>query len=72
MAASEAVEKGWKLWNGSLPEDCVAEQKEPWRCYFGHRLYNTLKCMQNITIKIILKLTNYFFSTPLCFPMAIR
>jgi hypothetical protein len=32
------------LWEGDLPEDCVAEQKEPWRCYFGHRLYNTLKC----------------------------
>ncbi|CAO1358756.1 unnamed protein product [Diamesa serratosioi] len=43
VAASEAVRQGWKLWNGSLPEACVAEQKEPWRCYFGHRLYNTLK-----------------------------
>lgn len=62
MAASEAVEKGWKLWNGSLPDDCVAEQKEPWRCYFGHRLYNTLKCMHNLILKINLKLTttNHF------------
>ena len=46
VAASEAVRQGWKLWNGALPEACVAEQKEPWRCYFGHRLYNTLKCKQ--------------------------
>ncbi|KAG5676925.1 hypothetical protein PVAND_006722 [Polypedilum vanderplanki] len=43
IAGAEAVRQGWKLWNGVLPEDCVAEQKEPWRCYFGHRLYNTLK-----------------------------
>lgn len=44
VAASEVVRQGWKLWNGVLPEACAAEQKEPWRCYFGHRLYNTLKC----------------------------
>lgn len=45
VAASEAVRQGWKLWDGALPEACVAEHvKEPWRCYFGHRLYNTLKC----------------------------
>ncbi|EDS28214.1 notum [Culex quinquefasciatus] len=44
VAASEAVRQGWKLWDGALPEACVAEHvKEPWRCYFGHRLYNTLK-----------------------------
>lgn len=45
VAASEVVRQGWKLWNGVLPDACAAEQKEPWRCYFGHRLYNTLKCM---------------------------
>ncbi|XP_055610395.1 palmitoleoyl-protein carboxylesterase NOTUM [Uranotaenia lowii] len=44
VAASEAVRQGWKMWNGALPESCVAEHpKEPWRCYFGHRLYNTLR-----------------------------
>ncbi|XP_052873832.1 palmitoleoyl-protein carboxylesterase NOTUM [Anopheles cruzii] len=44
VAASEAVRQGWKLWDGALPQACVAEHpKEPWRCYFGHRLYNTLK-----------------------------
>jgi O-palmitoleoyl-L-serine hydrolase len=44
IAASEVVRQGWKLWNGVIPESCALEQKEPWRCYFGHRLYNTLKC----------------------------
>lgn len=44
VAAAEVVRQGWKLWNGILPEACASEQKEPWRCYFGHRLYNTLKC----------------------------
>ncbi|XP_050074024.1 palmitoleoyl-protein carboxylesterase NOTUM [Anopheles maculipalpis] len=44
VAASEAVRQGWKMWDGALPQACVAEHtKEPWRCYFGHRLYNTLK-----------------------------
>ncbi|XP_041772452.1 palmitoleoyl-protein carboxylesterase NOTUM [Anopheles merus] len=44
VAASEAVRQGWRMWDGALPEACVAEHsKEPWRCYFGHRLYNTLK-----------------------------
>lgn len=56
VAASEAVRQGWKLWDGALPEACVAEHKnEPWRCYFGHRLYNTLKC------KLIIN-TNYWCS----------
>ncbi|XP_058835656.1 palmitoleoyl-protein carboxylesterase NOTUM [Topomyia yanbarensis] len=44
VAASEAVRQGWRMWDGALPQACVAEHpKEPWRCYFGHRLYNTLK-----------------------------
>lgn len=44
IAASESVKQGWKLWNGALPPSCVAEHPdEPWRCYFGHQLYNTLK-----------------------------
>lgn len=52
VAASEAVRQGWKLWNGSLPEACVAEHpKEPWRCYFGHRLYKTLKGIYCETIR---------------------
>ncbi|XP_058463036.1 palmitoleoyl-protein carboxylesterase NOTUM [Malaya genurostris] len=44
LTASEAVRQGWRMWNGALPPACVTEHsKEPWRCYFGHRLYNTLK-----------------------------
>ncbi|BFF97274.1 palmitoleoyl-protein carboxylesterase NOTUM [Drosophila madeirensis] len=44
VASSESVRQGWKLWQGLLPEDCTkAHPTEPWRCYFGYRLYPTLK-----------------------------
>ncbi|XP_075162229.1 palmitoleoyl-protein carboxylesterase notum isoform X2 [Haematobia irritans] len=44
VASSEAVRQGWSLWKGMLPDACVEEYKdEPWRCYFGYRLYPTLK-----------------------------
>ncbi|XP_055376229.1 palmitoleoyl-protein carboxylesterase NOTUM [Condylostylus longicornis] len=44
VAASEGVRQGWKMWGGSLPEECVKHHlNEPWRCYFGYRLYPTLK-----------------------------
>ncbi|KAH8360819.1 hypothetical protein KR084_004349 [Drosophila pseudotakahashii] len=44
VASSEAVRQGWKLWQGLLPEECTkAHPTEPWRCYFGYRLYPTLK-----------------------------
>ncbi|XP_073843663.1 palmitoleoyl-protein carboxylesterase notum [Musca autumnalis] len=44
VASSEAVRQGWSLWKGLLPEACVEQYKsEPWRCYFGYRLYPTLK-----------------------------
>ncbi|CAD7003911.1 unnamed protein product [Ceratitis capitata] len=43
VGSSEAVRQGWKLWQGSLPEACTQQyQAEPWRCYFGYRLYPTL------------------------------
>jgi O-palmitoleoyl-L-serine hydrolase len=51
VAASEVTRQGWKLWSGVLPEACALEQKEPWRCYFGHRLYNTLKCKHSNDIQ---------------------
>jgi O-palmitoleoyl-L-serine hydrolase len=46
ISASETVKKGLKIWDPELPAACVADhhQAEPWRCFFGHRLYNTLKC----------------------------
>ncbi|EDV96089.1 palmitoleoyl-protein carboxylesterase NOTUM [Drosophila grimshawi] len=44
VASSEAVRQGWRLWQGLLPEDCTkVHPAEPWRCYFGYRLYPTLK-----------------------------
>ncbi|XP_067647325.1 palmitoleoyl-protein carboxylesterase NOTUM [Eurosta solidaginis] len=44
VGSVESVRQGWKLWQGSLPEACIKQyQAEPWRCYFGYRLYPTLK-----------------------------
>lgn len=46
VAAVDVVKQGWKLWGGALPEACTAKHPtEPWRCYFGHRIYPTLNCM---------------------------
>lgn len=45
MTTVDVVKQGWKFWSGALPEACVARHSsEPWRCYFGHRIYPTLKC----------------------------
>lgn len=44
--AVEAVTKGMDLWQGQVPDRCrSAYASEPWRCYFGYRLYPTLQSM---------------------------
>ncbi|XP_055686728.1 palmitoleoyl-protein carboxylesterase NOTUM [Lutzomyia longipalpis] len=44
IASTDVVKQGWNLWNGAVPEACRKKHsREPWRCYFGHRLYPTLK-----------------------------
>lgn len=53
ISAAEVVKHGWKMWGGSLPEACTnAHPTEPWRCYFGHRLYPTLKCKSSLSAKL--------------------
>ena len=33
-----------RLWNGKVPESCrVQHPDEPWKCFFGYRIYRTLK-----------------------------
>lgn len=45
IAAADVVKLGYKMWGGDLPHACTAKHpNEPWRCYFGHRLYPTLTC----------------------------
>ena len=45
VGSTEAVRKGYKLWQGVLPTACAEQHvQEPWRCYFGYRLYPSLKC----------------------------
>ncbi|KAJ8910753.1 hypothetical protein NQ315_017210 [Exocentrus adspersus] len=42
--AVEAIRKGMEMWQGKVPRRCREEYlREPWRCYFGYRLYPTLK-----------------------------
>lgn len=44
ISGSDVVKKGHVMWESSLPEACVAlHQSEPWRCFFGYRIYPTLK-----------------------------
>ncbi|CAG9825104.1 unnamed protein product [Phaedon cochleariae] len=41
--AVEAIRKGMELWRGKVPRRCREEYlNEPWRCYFGYRLYPSL------------------------------
>ncbi|RWS16397.1 protein notum-like protein [Dinothrombium tinctorium] len=43
-APVEMVKQGIKLWNGQVPSACKARyDAEPWRCYFGYRVYQTLR-----------------------------
>lgn len=60
VASTEAVKQGWKMWEGALPDSCFKQfPSEPWRCYFGYRLYPTLKGKINI---ILLKLHTYYIT----------
>ncbi|XP_046491121.1 palmitoleoyl-protein carboxylesterase NOTUM [Neodiprion pinetum] len=41
--ATNVVRKGMELWKAKMPRNCVLKYPhEPWRCYFGYRLYPTL------------------------------
>lgn len=40
----EGIKLGYKYWNGLVPTNCHNQYtSEPWRCYFGYRIYPTLK-----------------------------
>ncbi|XP_074030873.1 palmitoleoyl-protein carboxylesterase notum isoform X2 [Leptinotarsa decemlineata] len=42
--AVDGIRKGMDFWRGKVPRRCREEyMSEPWRCYFGYRLYPTLK-----------------------------
>lgn len=42
--AVDAIRKGMEHWQGKVPRRCRQKYlNEPWRCYFGYRLYPTLK-----------------------------
>ncbi|XP_046398101.1 palmitoleoyl-protein carboxylesterase NOTUM [Ischnura elegans] len=41
---AQAVRKGVELWRGLVPERCRQDYpEEAWRCYFGYRVYPTLR-----------------------------
>ncbi|KAK5650413.1 hypothetical protein RI129_001442 [Pyrocoelia pectoralis] len=42
--AVDAIRKGMQLWHAKVPKRCrKLYESEPWNCYFGYRLYPTLK-----------------------------
>lgn len=44
LSASDAVRQGMALWRARMPTACAAHYRaEPWRCYFGYRLYPTIR-----------------------------
>lgn len=48
LPAVDVIKKGYSLWQGSLPKRCVDRyREEPWRCYFGYRIYPTLRGILN-------------------------
>ncbi|XP_076466178.1 palmitoleoyl-protein carboxylesterase NOTUM-like [Babylonia areolata] len=64
-----SIQRGIKLWEPRLPRDCSAQySSEIWRCYFGHRLYPTLKTevyiVQNLYDAAQIKVDNVFDETP--------
>ncbi|BET00789.1 Pectinacetylesterase [Nesidiocoris tenuis] len=43
LASVEAIKKGMVLWEGQVPSACRSVYHgEPWRCFFGYRLYPTV------------------------------
>ncbi|XP_054272506.1 palmitoleoyl-protein carboxylesterase NOTUM [Macrosteles quadrilineatus] len=43
LAPVDALKRGILLWDGQVPRKCQEYYgQEPWRCYFGYRLYHTL------------------------------
>ncbi|KAK7471568.1 hypothetical protein BaRGS_00035796, partial [Batillaria attramentaria] len=60
-----SVQRGIQMWEPRLPEMCQAQYaSEPWRCYFGHRLYPTLQTpvyiVQNLYDAAQIKVDNVF------------
>ncbi|KAK3089800.1 hypothetical protein FSP39_006629 [Pinctada imbricata] len=37
----DGIKLGYRLWNGRVPDRC--KESNPWLCYFGYRMYPTLK-----------------------------
>ncbi|KAL1416344.1 hypothetical protein MTO96_028067 [Rhipicephalus appendiculatus] len=44
-APVETIKRGIRIWNGQVPDRCkpLYPDYEQWRCYFGYRIYPTLK-----------------------------
>lgn len=77
ITTSEVVRQGWKLWDGVVPEACRKRHlAEPWRCYFGHRVYPTLRCkfswLNGLFDWSLTKHCYYFCSSTLHLPVAVR
>lgn len=78
-----SLRKGMNLWNARLPESCQdSHPDEPWSCFFGYRIYPTLKGMFSLALIDLYKncfiyssWNNWvyfiYFSVSLCLSMVI-
>lgn len=49
LAPVDALKLGILMWDGQIPSKCrEVYSHEPWRCYFGYRLYHTLTSKFNL------------------------
>lgn len=63
--AVDAIRKGINYWQGKVPKRCKQKYPtEPWRCYFGYRIYNTLKSKNAIPPKTNPELIFVTFQRP--------
>jgi hypothetical protein len=43
VSSVDGIKKGLPMWEAQVPPNCRARYPhEPWRCYFGYRLYPTI------------------------------
>lgn len=62
LSPVDAVHKGMELWKARMPHNCVNKHpNEPWRCYFGYRLYPTLT--GNETLPLASPFSVYYIRT---------
>ncbi|XP_059157437.1 palmitoleoyl-protein carboxylesterase notum1-like [Physella acuta] len=63
------IQRGYQVWSPKLPEACTAQHPtEVWRCFFGHRVFPTIKSpvyvIQNLYDAAQIKVSSVFEERP--------